>query len=97
MSMLKISFFLGTHVFDNDVGKRYIQAMEETMDILIQLHYSLKGAYNIKIKLHPNERKRAYAGYNDLFGSDIEFISKEMNSLDVLADCVMALSWGSAP
>ena len=85
-----IIFFSSSH----DLGEERMPMVYKTMDMLLELSNKLQGKYQIKVKLHPNEKEEIYVNYNSAFGSVIEIVPGNVHSLEVLKDCMAALSWG---
>jgi len=89
----KIVFFSCTHYF-RQVRMDLLLYMYEAMDFLLELYERLPDGFDIYIKLHPRETEEEYLKYNKLFGTEIKFIDGNVDSLEVLNDCKMALSLG---
>ena len=95
-----IIFFSATHGFTN--GKFKIHSHEDrkkivdtTLNELLDLYKKVDKSYKIKVKLHPNEESSYYLSYNDLFGTEIEIIDGSVNSIDILLESAVAISWFS--
>ena len=93
----KIVFFSDSHAVTDcvTVNKEETCLLNQTLDDLIRLQYILSGKYNIYIKLHPNEKSDYICKYNAAFGREIEVIDGNINSLDLLKESIIAISWGS--
>lgn len=93
----KIVFFSDSHAVTDSVvvDKEEIRLLNQTLDDLIRLQSILSGKYHISVKLHPNEKPDYICKYNKAFGSKIQVINGNVNSLEMLKESIIAISWGS--